>query len=309
MGSIGFEVHLDGSPALPDLSQVFSLEQLELFKFKEPDPEGASPDGRLARLACELSSLTSSTRAAIKNIWLEYDASHKGTFCFDQPGIFCDLDPNANLNWLEIKQIIDQFYAASAQPMVNSTSIANACLGNSKVIVAGAMPWREPQVVRVVEEAPDFFQASVASFPRHGTLLEKLRETIEPEDPPHMLHSFNVDAALCGSGLELSWLKKGSERSHRKFLNLLVNENLCTADKATDLARFSMLVAPVDCTAPWPDEWIASSLRAPEEHFSALAGNVYHYKLGLAPDQAPKVKAYIGFEHGLFSSSALLACA
>ncbi|MCB2264135.1 MAG: hypothetical protein LGR52_14540 [Candidatus Thiosymbion ectosymbiont of Robbea hypermnestra] len=78
-----------------------------------------------------------------------------------------------------------------------------------------------------------------------------------------------------------------------KLLRALIRRGLCDPAKAEALLVWPGHTTPLNVKTPWPQSWIATSLRQPANRFSTVERCLHHIKVGLSPDRAPEAKGYV----------------
>jgi hypothetical protein len=82
------------------------------------------------------------------------------------------------------------------------------------------------------------------------------------------------------------------------FLDYLVDEGWCSAEKRDALLAWPGLTYPNNAGVSWPDHMIHDALLHPADRFTALERRISHIKIVWRPQQQrPEVKAYFGFLH------------
>ncbi|MEC4990302.1 MAG: hypothetical protein SAJ37_16345, partial [Oscillatoria sp. PMC 1068.18] len=82
-----------------------------------------------------------------------------------------------------------------------------------------------------------------------------------------------------------------------EFLDNLVNEGLCSAEKQQALLNWIGNTTPQTSSQPWLSDLIAESCLKPPNQFSSFARIISHLKFVYSPPNLLETKAYFGFYH------------
>ena len=82
-----------------------------------------------------------------------------------------------------------------------------------------------------------------------------------------------------------------------QFLDYLVEQGLCTPDKAAALQSWPGRTQPTTNTSPWPDHLLVSSLLRPPDQFGLFERFISHIKIDYRPGALLETKGYLGWNH------------
>lgn len=106
-------------------------------------------------------------------------------------------------------------------------------------------------------------------------------------------------------GVEVSFAADSLEQ-RAAFLHWLIEEGLCSPDKAAALECFEAVLTPLSEGDDWPDALVTRSLLGAAHGLLCIYATLSHFKLVLAPDGELSAKAYAGFYDVLAESESEL---
>lgn len=99
-------------------------------------------------------------------------------------------------------------------------------------------------------------------------------------------------------GLECSFKRQPAlEPRYGKIFDFLVNQKLCSQEKANALLVWAGETNPINSMKPWPEHFLGESLFRNQTEFSIFDRTLNHIKIDYWPDRPMKAKAYSGFDH------------
>lgn len=312
---IGFECRLDAENSRIDLFQAFFQSEGEdrilSAHLSSADNNALKTDAwkRLKSFCIDWADSSSPVHQYVNEVWLEYDFDDDERS--DVPSIFIGINPSmydgeSNLELIE--QTVGHLMGAPLSDGVsrNLRVCFQALPGRAMLLHTGVMLSRSVDALRVniqrihLDDIPSF-----------------LREVQWTGDKEACAELLSIGRLLCDSiridldlgsivypqiGLEF-FIGDGPETKNRwkVFLERLVVEGLCDAQKAHALLDWSGYISPTQTSQDWPSSLLLDSLKKDPNQFGVLARTLNHVKINLCQNQKPELKAYLGFGHAWVS--------
>lgn len=295
-GDIALEIQLGAGINRVDVNQRFTVEELTQQCFRSKAFCGKQ--SMLNDLGHAWAGMSKAVIDATRSIWLEYDALPCGRFTTEHPAVYIELKTGANLSSVQWQEALGRLLSRQEALEILKNQWCLDPTEARQVAIAGVMSSRSP--VEVKTNVHIKAQEIQAYAGKHApkTLMERLDRFLAQHPPSSIL----CDRVLTGSksprvGINYSWFKANDANANPQFLELLVDEGLCSPEKRDALLKFPYRASPDNADIQWPDTWIADSLRHPVNQFSVMRGFLHMFKLVFSRNAPPSAKVYLGFAH------------
>jgi hypothetical protein len=263
----------------------------------------------------------SSLHDSINHVWLEFDIDKEFIKC-PEPSLFfapnyVEGESNQSKSSATIWQIEDALRLILKKDLpCKVKNKLKTCFeflpSGTEIFQIGVMLPRksESQTVRLcirnikVEEISDYLEKIgwLGSFEELNTLMSELSGFVSG-----MILSVAIeDKVFTKIGLEC-YFDKQPEKSPKcqSFLRYLVEQNLCTHDKATALLEWPGYAEEISHEEIWPKNFSNASKLLYPRFKSTFVRLLNHIKIVYQPNQPLQAKAYLWFSHRWLSPSGL----
>ena len=244
---------------------------------------------------------------SVSESWLEFDLSNveRKPKSLPTPSVFVsfhpsrpELAPAAVQTILEM--LVDEDRASLHQPMVER--LHGECSGPARLSHVGVMLARPEPALRLhVSEIP------LRDLRGYLGRIGWCGDVDEAESLGRLLLEFGDLLIACFDIVEDLTPRLGLECffDHRQgvdprwgaLLSRLTELGLCVSEKADALLAWPGAVTPLEASAPWPGDLIASSLQRSPDLLGLIERRLSHVKLALVPGVPVMAKAYFGYGH------------
>jgi hypothetical protein len=253
---------------------------------------------------------SSNLHKSIEDLWLEFDQTPTLGHSL-LPVIFFGFRPapdvvlDASAGYEVAQEALDALLGRPAWMLYedNLRQCFEACRAPAFVSHLGVMPARGLPALRVNVKnlSPDQVSAYLEGVAWPGVIDEAVEKMAR-------LYGFVDRLTVCLDVGERVYPQLGFEcivgfqpplePRWATFLDYLVDEGWCSAEKRDALLEWPGLTYPNNAGVSWPDHMIHDALLHPADRFTALERRISHIKIVWRPQQQrPEAKAYFGFLH------------
>lgn len=288
-----------------DISQKISPDSLWIQRLASGFPA-------LASALMHWSGLPVESQRVVNRLGLEYDLREHIADALQKPSLFFGFQgiehPVYRSEWFRavremFANLIDAATMTEAERVlahIETNSSKGWTLG-----LCGVMTARTPSPIRINLTAPSC-----------EDLCAFLDEVMHLELPANLRPAYETASAIFGKpvvcldvferissriGLELFPSNCNDAELEGGFLDMLVSDGLCSAEKRASLRHYPMQITPDSSQITWPDSLILESIMGKENEFSIISAHISHYKLTCQPGKRPEAKVYISYKHEMFS--------
>ena len=300
---VAIECRLAGGDTQVDIQQQLRKDSGDAQLLKRHLEESSGRCGAQSALLrfCEAWAAGGNALAGIDEVFLEYDVPSGGEGAARIPGLFFSLPREGD--WATAHEAISLLCepapsngpADALRSCFDALETSRAWIGYLGLFFNRA---GNPMRVNVKGLRPHAFRPLLKALGWSGDLdrAENLFGwAIDRADRVTVALDIGNGALLPRLGFECILNRQPAvERRWSMLLEDLEWQGLCDGDKRSAVLAAPGLTLPTIDGKPWLPQWIARSLAAPADHFSAIETALYYIKLTLEPDGAREAKAYFG---------------